>query len=221
MRREELSEVGAEPLTALKSTIQQALSSAGVDGKEVHGIELLGGGSRMQVVQSAIASLFGSDVVVGAKLDDCSVALGASLLLSQNISSLPVEVEGMTSEQLLEAKKQELTMQTIDGEVKALLNARNALEAFVLEMRGAPKRKHGEAIDIKSLNTILDECEEWIYEHCAPDSTTETSILLSKTEDVKTAVHQLCAKYFEETAKEKAALEKSLEEAAQRAAFEK
>ena len=221
MRREELSEVCAEPLSTLKSVITGALSSAGVGSKDVHGIELLGGGSRMQIVQSAIASLFESDVVIGAKLDDCSVALGASLLLAQNSPPLAVEVVGLTGEQLQDAKKLEVMMQTTDGEVKALLNARNALEAFVLEMRGAPRRKHGDSIDAKALNSILDECEEWIYEHCAPDSTTETSVLLNKTEEVKAAVHHLCAKYFEDTTMEKEALERSLEEAAQRAAYEK
>ena len=221
MRRDELSEVCAEPLSALKSLITEALTSAGVSSNDIHGIELLGGGSRMQVVQNAVASQFEGDVVVGAKLDDCSVALGASLLLAQNASPLVVDSAGLSNEQLQEARKQELDMQTIDGEVKAFLNARNALEAFLLEMRGAPRRKHGESIDVKALNAILDECEEWVYEHCAPDSTTETSVLLQKTDDVKAAVQKLCAKYFEDTAKEKEALDKSLEEAAQRAALEK
>jgi molecular chaperone DnaK (HSP70) len=97
LKRDELTSICADTLTALKAMISSALSSAGLTAADVHGIELLGGGSRMQVVQAAISGIFDAGVVVGAKFDDCSVALGASLLLAHNTPSLPTEGTVLTS----------------------------------------------------------------------------------------------------------------------------
>jgi molecular chaperone DnaK (HSP70) len=222
LRREELSTICAAPLAALRALILQALSMAGVDVSEVHGVELLGGGGRMQAVQAVVSSLFDASVVVGAKLDDCSVALGASLLLVNNVPSMVVEGGmGMSAADIQSSQAKELELQGVDAEVRALLAARNALEAYVLEMRGAPKRKHGQSIDAKALNSILDSCEDWIYENCSPDSTTDTVTLLKKTEEVRGAASALCVQYYQDKETERISLEKSLEDEAKKAQIEK
>ena len=86
MKRDELSTIGASLLTSLQSLIHSALAQAGLTAADVHGIELLGGGVRMQIVQAAIAQMFPPSIVMGAKLDDCSVALGASLRCCQGLA---------------------------------------------------------------------------------------------------------------------------------------
>ena len=60
----------------------KTLNEANIEASDVDVIELLGGGSRMQIVQQVvITDIFGSDVDVGAKLDDSSLALGAALIV--------------------------------------------------------------------------------------------------------------------------------------------
>lgn len=127
--------------------------------------------------------------MLGAKLDDVSVALGSALLTLQAISpppappssspsssapaaegaetqpSEPMEVAtdspsasatsseapavptgptvGLTSEQVVRAKEREERMRASDKEIRELHHARNEMEAFILEMRGARSRKHG------------------------------------------------------------------------------
>jgi hypothetical protein len=105
----------------------------------------------------------------------------------------------MTLEGLAAAKSRELALQLVDAEVRALLAARNSLEAFVLDTRGAPRRKHGDSIDARALSAVLDECEDWIFYNCAADSCTDTAALEKKTAEVKAACSVLMRKYVEAT----------------------
>ena len=182
MKRDELSTIGASLLTSLQSLIHSAFAQAGLTAADVHGIELLGGGVRMQIVQAAIAQMFPPSIVMGAKLDDCSVALGASLRCCQGLAEPSSSIKetgrgtviissywlkivlykrllGLSSETISTYRQQELDMQKTDAEVRALLAARNSLEAYVLDMRGVPRRKHGQNVDVTALNAVLDACE--------------------------------------------------------------
>merc|ERR1711871_1041578 len=59
---------------------------------------------------------------------------------------------GFTTEEIDEAKAAEKKMQERDFEVVRLQTARNDLEAFIFEMRAAPRRKYGELIKADELN---------------------------------------------------------------------
>ncbi len=82
MNRRDLAEICAPLLSKLNALMKSTLNEANIEASDVDVIELLGGGSRMQIVQQVvITDVFGSDVDVGAKLDDSSLALGAALIV--------------------------------------------------------------------------------------------------------------------------------------------
>ena len=56
-------------------------------------------------------------------------------------------------------------MQENDSKIIRLQASRNNLEAFIFEMRGAPRRKYGELIDADQLNKLMDECENWLWDN--------------------------------------------------------
>ena len=72
---------------------------------------------------------------------------------------------GLSPEEVTAGRAREAAMRAADGELREQLAARNALESFVLEMRGAPRRKHGDKIDSAALTKLLDASEEWMYDH--------------------------------------------------------
>ena len=70
--------------------------------------------------------------------------------VAEAAAAAPMEVEpeaptlGLSAEQLEGSKAIEMEMRARDAEIRTLLAAKNSMESYVLDMRGAPKRKHGE-----------------------------------------------------------------------------
>ena len=88
MNRKELGEMCVPLLSKLNKMMQSTLDNANIKATDVDVIELLGGGSRMQIVQQVvITDIFGNNIDVGAKLDDSSLALGAALIGEASSSS--------------------------------------------------------------------------------------------------------------------------------------
>jgi len=62
---------------------------------------------------------------------------------------------GLTDAQLEESRATEILMRARDTEIKVLLATRNDLEAYLLELRGAPNRKHGTEREV----SVVLECK--------------------------------------------------------------
>jgi hypothetical protein len=161
-------------------------TSAEVD-TEVKYVEIFGGGLRMPAVQNLLYDVFGQvsdlpisptclatnliigydmiqSVILGAKLDDGSVAIGATLVTNRFLDSITVDATatssslyrsndesiikatGLPAEAITELRAKEIAYQAIDRDMRQLLAVRNTLESFILEMRSAPKRKFGELV---------------------------------------------------------------------------
>jgi hypothetical protein len=237
IRRDELSTLCASQLARFKDLLNTALftEANGITlGASLGAVEVLGGGARMQVVQQVIHSVVGQALPFGFKLDDSAVALGAALLCAQSLKQTTAEtVEGavtqvnpiaaanaqaaaaqtigLAANELDAAYAAELSMQAQDFEIRQIMEQRNKLEAFILEMRSAPGKKHGKSIDSGALNAVLDEYEGWLWDAFSDPSATY-DVYVSKFEALHTAVSQLCGGYFEAVAQEKAAVEQALNE---------
>ena len=59
------------------------------DASQVDIVEIVGGGTRMQVVKDALRDIFGEGTPVGQKLDDASIAYGAALLAMPSPDKVP------------------------------------------------------------------------------------------------------------------------------------
>merc|ERR1711871_277248 len=226
----------------------------------------------MQVVQSIVSEVFGSDMVLGAKLDDSSVAYGAALAVSTELQRQAAaassaaaaaaasaaatatdgkeETEtnttpedeaanacgteeavnvisngeeygdnclGFTTEEIEAAKAAERIMQERDFEIIKVQAARNDLEAFIFEMRGAPRRKYGELIKADELNKLMEECENWLWDN--PDVSLHA--LEEQSKKVRTEASAFCKEFDDANEKDKLALEATLKEEAAKAEAEK
>ncbi|CAE7456030.1 Ppid [Symbiodinium microadriaticum] len=147
---------------------------------------------RMTIVQDVVTTLVGKTIALGAKLDDGSIAVGAALLAREALAvkpppvspasnvvdddavtteesptpaAEPEETFGLTVDELVAARAMEIAMQARDEEVRTLQACRNQMESYILDMRGAPNRKHGETIDREALNNLLNDFENWLWDN--------------------------------------------------------
>jgi len=124
---------------------------------------------------------------------------------------------GFTTEEIDEAKAAEKKMQERDFEVVRLQTARNDLEAFIFEMRAAPRRKYGELIKADELNKLMDDCENWLWDN----QDVSLDALEEQSKRVRTEASVLCKEFDDANEKEKMALEATLMEEAAKAEAEK
>jgi hypothetical protein len=82
----------------------------------------------------------------------------------------------------------------------------------------APRRKYGETINAAALNSLIDECESWLYDN--PDIS--LGELREKFNSIKSETTQsLCKEYFDAIEREKVELENALQAEAQKAEAER
>eukprot|EP01032_Pedospumella_encystans_P019121 gene19121-21750_t len=236
LKRDELGHLCEGLLGRFKDLLNAALFNAqdGVTpGTNLGAIEVLGGGVRMQVVQQVVHTVCGQHLPFGFKLDDSAIALGAALLAMQSrtasadavVTENPIAEGaaasvGLTPAEVDAAYANELSMQAQDYEIKQIMAMRNKLESFILEMRSAPGKKHGQSIDRAALNNVLDDAENWLWEAFS-DPTSTLEVYEAKHEELQSKAKELCAAYFAAVEVERAAIEKELEEEAVRGAAER
>ena len=173
MSRNDLTTASADLLARVEALISDALQDCGVATSEIKGVELVGGGSRMVVVQEAtVLKMFGKDMPLHAKLDDTSGCVGAALIAADRRGEgeeTSVRSEegslGLSDEALAAAVAGEIALQKRDADARALVDARNALEESIYKWRGASDRKHAELIDTSLLSSALDGAETWLWDH--------------------------------------------------------
>lgn len=227
LKRDELGALCEGLLARFRDLLNSALFT-GKDGicpgTSLGAIEVLGGGVRMQVVQQAINTVCGTSLPFGFKLDDSALALGAALLCMQarnapaeNVTQNPIAAAnapvtiGLSPKEVDAAYAAELSMQAQDFEIKQVMEQRNKLESFILEMRSAPGKKHGKSIDSAKLNALLDDAENWMWDaYTDPSATLE--VYLGKYDALHSAAGELCKTYFEAVETERVAVEKALDE---------
>ena len=124
---------------------------------------------------------------------------------------------GFSPEEIDAAKAAEKKMQERDFEIIQLQAARNDLEAFIFEMRAAPRRKFGELIKADELNKLMDDCENWLWDN----QDVSLDALNEQNKKVRTEASTLCKEFDDPNEREKLALEATLMEEAAKAEAEK
>ena len=231
LKREEMSTFCGSLLARFKELIVGALRKASLDAGDVYAVEVLGGGSRMQVVQQVISEVFGAEMPLGAKFDDSSIALGAAIFTNKRGETASAEedagaaeaagaghaMRGLTEEQTAALRARELDMQQQDDNIVKVLAVRNSLEAYLLDMRGAPRRKFGNSIDAGKLNALIDNTESWLWDN----SDASLADLEAKNSSLRGAVCELCATFFTAVEQERLEVERQLDADAAAAAAER
>lgn len=230
LKREELTSLCKAQLDSFRCLVETALSRANLSPSDIYAVEVLGGGIRMQVVQNVILQIFGNEMPMGAKFDDSSVALGAAIFVNKKASAPDTQssetdcssddtssTPALTPEEIETLRVQELAMQKQDNEIANMLAVRNALEAYMLDMRSAPRRKFGNTIDSGKLSKLLDETENWLWDN----ENADLAVLEEKTAKLRAEVGVVCKEFFDAVEKERVEVERSLDADAAAAAAER
>jgi len=203
LTRGSLQAMCAGLLTRLKNELIQALlAQCSLETCEL--VEVLGGGSRMQVVQAVILEVLGDGChnILGAKMDDGSIALGGTLLANAGAAQSLADAAGADSaargqsdEQVAALVSTEQAQQKQDADIALLLAARNDMEGYLLDCRGYPRRPFGgpENIDAALLNATLDEYEQWMWDK-ADDAGLQD--ITEKFGELKSKVQKVCEKFL-------------------------
>jgi tetratricopeptide (TPR) repeat protein len=203
--------------------LTQVLADAQLSSDQVASVEIVGGGTRIPFVQQAILRAFpGRDAsLIGRMLDSTtSVAVGAAfsapLAISEELSSLFTDEEARLIDALV---AQEAEMQDRDTDLAAIAHERNAIEAFVYEMRSKAETKHSDKISFAALNPLLDAAEDWIYSEESELATLE--LIRNKHKQIRQEIQSVCSDYFRAIDADERALEAQLEDESRRAEAER
>ncbi|RLN72219.1 hypothetical protein BBJ28_00000537 [Nothophytophthora sp. Chile5] len=212
--------------TRITELVQHALAKAqdDVTSADIASVEIVGGGTRIPFVQNAILEAFPleqerSSALIGRMLDSTTaIALGAAFSSEAAVNSAVAESEEDAAE-LAKYVSLELEFQARDAELAAIAHERNAIEAFVYEMRSKRSERHGDKLDMALLSPLLDAAEDWIYSEEAEVATLEA--IRAKHQEIEKQVRDVCAAHFAAVEADERALEKQLEEESLKAEAER
>ncbi|KAG7396226.1 hypothetical protein PHYBOEH_002606 [Phytophthora boehmeriae] len=205
--------------------VQCALEKAKetVASAEIASVEIVGGGTRIPFVQNAIIEAFPSEqhrdsALIGRMMDSTTaIALGAAFT-SEVVNAAPA-VSNEDAAELERYIALEQEFQARDTELAAIAHERNAIEAFVYEMRSKSSAKHGDKLDNSKLNPLLDSAEDWIYSEEAETATLD--VVRAKHQEIEAGVRAVCEAYFSAVEADERALEQQLELESQKAEAER
>ncbi|RHY22564.1 hypothetical protein DYB32_009467 [Aphanomyces invadans] len=224
MTKTELEQLGHVETTAIRELMEGLFAQTDVAPADIATVEIVGGGTRMPLVQDAITKAIGAHVTLGRMLDSATaVAVGAAL--SDEVGMF-FDVSVHDGDVALEK-----SMQDLDHNMTMLANKRNEIETFVYDMRAKQGQKHGHLIDSAVVAPLLDAAEDWFYSDEA--ATLEEATVrvdqfktvhpsrrrhdaLTRSQDIRNA----CQAYFAAVEKDEKELEHQLEVEAQKAALE-
>ncbi|KAL3674215.1 hypothetical protein V7S43_000173 [Phytophthora oleae] len=207
--------------------LQKALETAkeSVSSADIASVEIVGGGTRIPFVQEAIIAAFPAEqhrdsALIGRMLDSTTaIALGAAF--SSEVAAATADAPAEVVDETLLARYVELEQkfQARDAELAAIAHERNAIEAFVYEMRSKSSGKHGDKLDTSKLNSLLDAAEDWIYSEESETATLDN--IRAKHQSIETEIRTACETYFSAIEADERALEQQLEQESQRAEAER
>ncbi|KAJ0405661.1 hypothetical protein ATCC90586_004464 [Pythium insidiosum] len=220
--REVFERLCAADAQRLHALVASALSSAAIDAGAVASVEIVGGGTRIPFVQAALLSALGDRAdaaqLIGRMLDSTTaVAVGAAFCDATATDEPVLSAEELAALETL--RHREAEMQDRDAELAAIAHERNAIEAFVYEMRGKRGAKHSDKLDEAALAPLLEAAEDWIYSEEAETATLEA--VRAKRAQLQRDVEAACRAYFAAVAADEQALEAQLEAEARKAEMER
>ncbi|KAG7386023.1 hypothetical protein PHYPSEUDO_000878 [Phytophthora pseudosyringae] len=228
--RQVFEELCAAERARVTEMLQKALETAkeSVSSADIVSVEIVGGGTRIPFVQEAIIAAFPAEqqrntALIGRMLDSTTaIALGAAF--SSEVAAevaaavAPAEAD-MDATELARYVALEQEFQARDAELAAIAHERNAIEAFVYEMRSKSSGKHGDKLDTSKLNPLLGAAEDWIYSEEAETATLD--VIRTKHQSIETEVRAACEAYFSAIEADERALEQQLEQESQKAEAER
>lgn len=230
--RDHFEQLCAAESARVTELVASALAKAQLAEPEhaaVASVEIVGGGTRIPFVQAAILKAFGTDLQHGSSLLgrmlDSTTAIAVGAAFSEDAVADDAEADKVL-ELSVEQQQQldsfvalEQQMRAHDTELAAIANERNAIEAFVYEMRSKSSEAHGDKLDSAQLNPLLDAAEDWIYSEESEFAT--LPVIAAKRQEIEAQIRAVSSAYFDAVAADGKAFEAHLEEESKKAADER
>jgi hypothetical protein len=142
------------------------------DGSLAVGAAILANEQADKAAQDLMAALAGNATPEAESADTSPAPLPDSPTLGLSLESLHQARQAEATMQVSHPcslcspfSESHASLQEKDREVRELLECRNVLEGYILDMKGVPNRKHGQAVDKVALNTALESKENWLWDH--------------------------------------------------------
>ncbi|RHY95118.1 hypothetical protein DYB37_007353 [Aphanomyces astaci] len=211
--KSEFEHLGRAETAGLRTLLEGLFADVAASPSDISMVEVVGGGTRMPVVQDAISAAIGTHVTLGRMLDSATaVAIGAAFSIDSNgnmLQEVTVDAAAIAAE---------LAMQAQDDTMALLADKRNEIETFVYEIRAKQSQKHGHLIESAVVGPFLDAAEDWFYSDQALTATLDQAT--ATVHALKSDIVQACQAYFAAVAKDDEELERQLELESEKAALE-
>ncbi|GHP05095.1 hypothetical protein PPROV_000384700 [Pycnococcus provasolii] len=230
--RSAFEEAVADQVKVIAAVVAEAIESSGVPAEELDAVEGIGGATRVPCVIDAVARAASVSPPLGRMLDSAScVAQGAVFMAQADpadrpfapAKEAPVLRTSCSDEQrealrshtarladdvLARLTAREDELQKVDEDAAARGEAFNALEAYVLEMKGVLSggRAHGNKLE--AARSLLDSAEDWCYSDDSEAANTEQ--LTAKLAELRSGVEEACPDYFDAVREDRERLEATL-----------
>ena len=205
---------GASPASdaGAADATEAADSPAGDDEAEA-GSQPAAGTDATEAATDATEAAAGAGAGAGAGADATAAATEASFadeelklkfVVGEFVSDAPASCGKLSEEDLAAIAKVEDVILAAENDKRALDEARNALESYVLQMQSLVYESP--LLDDEKCSPILLEAEDFLYGEgrTAQDFT-------ERLNEVRDKIHELCPAYFEEEQRKRLQVEKELE----------
>ncbi|CAK9161469.1 unnamed protein product [Ilex paraguariensis] len=206
IKREEFEQLIVPLLSRVTEPLEKALLDAGLSVENIHSVEVVGSGSRVPAVIRRLTEFFGKEPRRTMNASEC-VAKGCALqcaILSPTFKVREFQVEapkkkvkktnipvaefvygGMANADVQKAVEKEFEMALQDRVMEETKDKKNAVEAYVYDMRNKLHDKYQEFVlesERGEFIAKLQEVEDWLYE----DGEDETKgVYIAKLEELK------------------------------------
>mmetsp|Transcript_11122 Transcript_11122/g.15141 ORF Transcript_11122/g.15141 Transcript_11122/m.15141 type:complete len:714 (+) Transcript_11122:123-2264(+) len=220
--RDKFESLCAPEREVLKSSLLSVLEQSGVAPEDISQVELTGGATRTPWVRSLISSTVTDKL--SYMLDSTSANAFGSVFLAQSLSVAKSNPEApraavvtpphvlddvnchvyMSEAEVESAIAMENAMQMEDAQQAQLSEARNNLEAYILEMRSACTRDEELALGA----SVLEAAEDWMYTEEGEGA--DLNLVHAKLAEVQSYMHNTFPSYFAHLAEERQKVEAEL-----------
>ncbi|EDQ84623.1 uncharacterized protein MONBRDRAFT_39191 [Monosiga brevicollis MX1] len=221
VQRDGFNAACADRMAPLAAILEELLSSANLSAADIEGVELVGGGTCVPLVQSTIESVLGEGKLRTTLDRSHAVAIGTAVLASWKAGD-NTEAPDTTAAAELQSHEQawleaEQRMREQDANLRAIGEARNHLEAFLFATRQRRDGPFGDKFNADATLPLLDSTEDWLWSEEA-EGATSPDVYTARQTQLEEEVQKLNAEYFAAVAAAEA--EKAAKEAAERAQWE-
>jgi len=233
--RSKFEEISKELTDKISQAVTSALEKAGKKASDLSAVEIVGGGTRIPLVQTIISNALEGRQLSRTLDSSGSVAIGSTLMAAilcpdveldytvENASSAPIaESGGLSSEEVEKSQERQRQMEATEQQIMATANKRNEIEQFIYYLREKADEQsfagHFNANEKQKLLDDITTLHNWIDDNSFEVSNGNLDLFSKKFDELKELVKTTAPGFHERLEQfqreQEAATRRAAEEAA-------